>query len=73
MSEKRLNFYEIFRINTDGSIEPIRLVRIGGVQFGPGVRFGKGVSFSGIDLSQYIGRDFLVEEDVGVSSVKGIF
>ena len=72
MSE-RLNFYQIFRINTDGSIEPLRVVRIGGVQFGPGVRFGGGVSFGGIDLAQYIGRDFEVEDKNGISIITGIY
>ena len=71
--KKRLNFYRIFRINSDGSIEPIRVVRIGGVQFGPGVRFGKGVSFGGIDLAQYIGRDFQVEEQDGILVIIGIY
>ena len=71
--QQRVNFYQIFRINIDGSIEPLRLVKIGGVQMGPGVRFGKGVSFSGIDLSQYVGRDFAVEEQLGVLLIKGIF
>jgi len=71
--EKRINFYQIFKVNVDGSIEPLRPVRIGGVQMGPGVKFGKGVSFSGIDLSQFIGRDFAVEEQSGVYVIKGIF
>lgn len=70
---ERINFYQIFKVNTDGSIEPLRLIRIGGVQMGPGVRFGKGVAFSGIDLSQYIGRDFAIEEQEGVFVIKGIF
>jgi hypothetical protein len=71
--QQRINFYQIFRVNTDGSIEPLRPVRIGGVQMGLGVRFGKGVSFSGIDLSQFIGRDFAVEEQAGVLVIQGIF
>ena len=71
--QQRLNFYQIFRINTDGSIEPIRIVRIGGVQVGPGVRFGRGVSFGQIDLSQYVGRDFQVEEQNGILIVVGIY
>ncbi len=71
--EERINFYQIFKVNPDGSIEPAKIVKIGGVQFGPGVRFGKGVSFSGIDLSLYIGRDFLVEEQNGVLIIKGIY
>ena len=71
--ETTINFYQIFRINTDGSIEPLRPVRIGGVQMGPGVKFGKGVSFSGVDLSLYAGRDFLVEDRDNILVIKGIF
>jgi len=71
--EQRINFFQIFRVNVDGSIEPIKVIKIGGVQMGPGVRFSKGVSFSGIDLSQYAGRDFLVEDQDGVITIKGIF
>lgn len=69
----RLNFYQIFRINDDGSIEPLRIVRIGGVQFGPGVRFGGGVSFGGINLAQYVGRDFQVEDQNGILIIIGIY
>jgi len=69
----RVNFYNIFKVNNDGSIEPLRIVRIGGVQMGPGVRFGGGVSFAGIDLSQYIGRDFKVEEQGGILIIVGIY
>lgn len=71
--QQRINFFQIFRVNIDGSIEPLRVVKIGGVQMGPGVRFGKGVSFSGIDLAQFIGRDFAVEEQLDVLVIKGIF
>lgn len=69
----RINFYQIFKVNTDGSIEPLRMVRIGGIQMGPGVRFGGGVSFGGIDLFQYIGRDFQVEEQSGILIIVGIY
>ena len=71
--EERINFYQIFKVNTDGSIEPLRLVRIGGVQMSPGVRFGGGVSFGGIDLSQHVGKDFLAEEKNGILIIVGIF
>lgn len=67
------SFWEIFKVHPDGSIEPIRIVRIGGVQFGPGVRFGRGVAFSGIDLALYIGRDLQVEEQDGIIILKGIY
>lgn len=69
----RKNFYEIFKINPDGSIEPLRRIRIGGVEFGPGVRFSRGVAFSGIDLTLYIGRDFDAEELNGILILKGIY
>ncbi len=69
----RINFWQIFKAYPDGSIEPIRRVRIGGVEFGPGVKFTKGVSFSGIDLSLYVGRDFETDEINGVLIIKGIY
>lgn len=71
--EQRINFNAIFRIHSDGSIEPLRPVRIGGVQMSPGVRFGRGVSFGGIDLFNFIGRDFSAEEQNGVLILLGIF
>lgn len=71
--EQRINFYQIFRVNADGSIEPLRIIRIGGVQMGPGVKFGKGVSFGGIDLSLFIGRDFSTEDQQGILVIKGIY
>lgn len=70
---QRINFNAIFRLNNDGSIEPLRTVRIGGVQMNPGVKFGRGVSFGGIDLFTYIGRDFQIEEQNGILIITGIF
>lgn len=69
----RINFWQIFQVHPDGSIEPLRRIRIGGVEFGPGVRFGRGVSISGIDLTHYVGRDFDTEDVVGVLVLKGIY
>ncbi len=69
----RINFYQIFTVRPDGSIEPIRRVRIGGVEFGPGVRFARGVSFSGIDITLYVGRDFEAEENGEVLVLTGIY
>lgn len=70
---QRFNFFQIFKVNSDGSIEPIRVVRVGGVQMGPGVRLGRGVSFGGVDLSQFVGRDFKVEEQNGILIIIGIY
>ncbi len=71
--DQRINFYQIFRVSPDGSIEPLRIIRIGGVQMGPGVRFGRGVSFGGVDFSNYIGRDFSAREENGILILTGIF
>lgn len=69
----RVSFVQIFRMHPDGSLEPIRRIRIGGVEVGPGVRFGQGVSFGGIDLTKYTRNDFEVttEEDLWV--IQGIY
>lgn len=71
--QKRLNFYSIFKQHHDGSLEPLQPVRIGGVQMGQGVRFGRGVSFGGINIFDYIGKDFQVEEKGGVIILLGIY
>ncbi len=69
----RKNFHEIFNVNTDGSIESKeKTIRIGGVQFGTGARF-KNVSFGGVDLSNYIGRDLEVREENDIQIIVGIY
>jgi len=69
----RLNFNAVFKENADGSIEPLQRVRVGGVEFGPGVRFRQGVSFSGVDLTLYKGRELEVDSDGDTSVIKGIY
>ena len=71
--KKRVNFFYLFKQNSDGSIEPLKIVRIGGVQMGPGVRFGNGVFFGNINLFEYIGKDFEVEEKDGIVIILGIY
>lgn len=71
--KQRINFFQIFRINPEGSIEPNMRVRIGGVQFGPGVKIGRGVLFGNIDLFQFVGRDFEVQDINGVLNITGIY
>ncbi len=73
MPEKKVNFYSLFRTHDDGSIEPVCTVRIGGVQVGPGVRFSGSVRFGNINLFDYIGHDFSVEEQNGISIIVGIY
>ena len=70
---KVLNFYDIFKLNADETVEPIKVVRIGGVQMGPGVRFGKGVFLGEINLFDFVGKKFQVEEQDGVIIITGIY
>lgn len=69
----RMSFDTIFITHPNQSIEPRQRIRVGGVTFGPGVSFGTGVSFSGVDLSQFRGRDFDVETDGEILVIKGVF
>jgi len=69
----RMSFDTIFITHENGSIEPRQPVRVGGVTFGPGVQFGNGVSFSGVDLTQFRGRDFEVGTDGDILVIKGVY
>jgi len=70
--EIKINFYAIFMLNGD-IIETLRVVRIGGVQIGKGVRLGSEVTFGGINLFNHIGCDFRAEEQDGILIITGIF
>jgi len=69
----RLQFSAIFQENDDGSLEPRQRIRVGGVEFGPGVRFTTGVALGGIDFTQFRGRDLEVETDGATLVIKGIY
>lgn len=70
----RISFNSVFRQSPDGSLEPTQRIRVGGVEFGPGVRFNRGVSFGGVDFTLFVGRDFEVETDVnGVLVLQAIY
>jgi hypothetical protein len=69
----RMNFDTIFTTHNNGSIEPRQRIRVGGVTFGPGVQFTPGVSFSGVDFTQFRGRDFEVETDQDILVIKGVY
>lgn len=69
----RVSFNTVFIQYPDGSLEPQRRIKVGGVEFGPGVRFSKGVSFAGIDFALFIGRDLEVEEENSMLIIKGIY
>lgn len=69
----RFTFSSIFSTNPDGSFSPRQTIRIGGITLGPGVSFKPGVVFAGIDFTQYIGKDFEVQIDNGITVITGIY
>lgn len=69
----RVPFNTVFTQHQNGELEPRLRVRVGGVEFGPGVRFSRGVAFGGVDFTQFIGRDLEVETDSDVLVITGIY
>jgi hypothetical protein len=69
----RINFASIFTKHPDGSLEPKQRIRVGGVEFGPGIRFNQGVLFAGIDFTLFEDRDFEVSTDKDILVIKGIY
>lgn len=69
----RVRFNEVFEI-INGAITPKTTVTIGGITMTPGVSFGGGVSFSGVELSKYIGKDLEIEKkEDGSIEIKGTY
>ncbi len=71
----RVLFSEVFEDNGDGSYTSKHRVKIGGITMGPGgVSFTEGVSFSGVDIASYVGRDLEVDqyEDLTVE-IRGVY
>ena len=66
------HFNELFAIEK-GMVTPKVAIHINGVTMGPGVGFGGGVSFGGVDLTQYVGKNFAVEIQTGVHVIKGVY
>jgi hypothetical protein len=68
----RYRFYDVFLV-INGNISPRIPVSIGGVTMGPGVIFGGGILFSGVDISQNVGRDISGYVENGVFVIKGFY
>ena len=70
----RVTFDSIFTQHPDGSLEPRQRIRVGGVEFGPGVNF-KNTSFGGIDFHgpQFFGHDLEIKTDNGTIVVVGVY
>jgi len=69
----RLHFFDVFSQNSDGSLTPKMMIKIGGVEFGPGVFFTPGVMFGGVNIFQYIGKDIAIEKQRDLSVIKGFY
>jgi len=68
----RKQFNELFTIQ-NGMVSPKVPIHINGVTMTPGVSFGNGVSFGGVDLTQFVGKDLEVENQNGVYLIKGVY
>jgi hypothetical protein len=68
----RMRFDQLFSVQ-NGTVTPKTVVAIGGVTMSPGVSFGSGVSFSGVDLTQHIGKDVEAELVNGVYVISGFY
>jgi len=70
----RLSFDQVFQDNGNGSYTPISIVKIGEATMSPGVTFSSGVSFSGVNIAEYAGRDLEVEEhEDGTIEFKSVY
>lgn len=69
----RVSFNTVFIQHPDGTLEPRQRIRVGGVEFGPGIRFSRGVAFGGIDFGQFVDRDLEVETENEVLVIRGIY
>jgi hypothetical protein len=70
----RVTFDSIFIRHPDGSLEPKQRMRVGGVEFGPGVKF-KDTSFGGINFHdpQFFGHELEIKTDNDLIIVVGIY
>ena len=69
----RVRFSDLFRENPDGTLSPLATIAIGGVVISPGVNFSRGVSFSGVDVFAFYGRDIEADLINGVYVVRGFY
>lgn len=56
-------FHLVFTKHPDGSLEPIRKIKIGTLTSGPGTRFSQRVFFGEIDIFSLIGCDIEAIEE----------
>jgi len=70
----RKKFFEVFKKNEDGSLTPNETIKIGSVMLGAGsVKFSKGISFAGVNIFEYYGKDMEVEYKNDILVIKGFY
>ncbi|MEK6952539.1 MAG: hypothetical protein AABX29_05990 [Nanoarchaeota archaeon] len=69
----KVPFNTLFKVNANGSIEPIQQIRVGGITLSPGVILSPGQVIAGIDFSQYRDRNFEIAVDGSLLVIKGIY
>ena len=71
----RVTFDSIFIRHQDGSLEPQQRIRVGGIEFGPGVKFTNGAAFGGINFfdPQIFNHDLEITTNENVVVINGIF
>ena len=69
----RYNFNEIFKDNPDGSISPIRRIRVGGIILGTEVAMRAGVSLGEVDFFQFKGHVIDADPDGEILVIKAIY
>jgi len=69
----KYDFDAIFRRNPDGTITPRRTIQIGSATLGSSVTFGSGVSFSGVNIFNYVGAAVEADEENGILIIRGFY
>jgi hypothetical protein len=69
----RLTFYQLFRLIDPNTIEVLRRLKVGPVNFNAGDTIPKGRIVAGIDFFNYLGSEIDVEVEQGVWVVKRIY
>ena len=70
----RVGFWNLFTLNPDGSIRPLKPIKIAGVVLDTNQSYPKGTLFSGWDIFQFLGRDLeLDDRDDNPPIVTGVY
>lgn len=69
----RYEFNQVFKENPDGTLSPLRQIRVGGVTLGPGLSFGPIAAFGGVNFHQFKGHVIEADDKNGILVINAIF